>query len=74
MNALLNRPYLTALLALISATLTALHVIPTALSDAYVGEIVTAILAAASGRGALVAYLAKKAASVASVDNNGSNQ
>jgi hypothetical protein len=67
MNAksLLSAPFLTALATVISGFLTATGVIPHPLSDAFVGQLVTLILAVATGH---TYATSKAAASVASVD------
>lgn len=73
MNALLTRPFLTALATVIVGLLTYFHVIPAGAADAYVGEAITAVLAAVSGRAAWNAYVAAKLASVAASVDSGTS-
>lgn len=68
---LLNRPFLSAALFVLSALLTYFGVIPQPLSDAYIGEIVTAILAAVSGGASWRAYVASKIAAFDPTDQAG---
>jgi hypothetical protein len=61
MNALLNRGFLTAAATVVAGVLTYAGVIPSGSADSYIGEIVTGALAAAAGREAFLAYLARRA-------------
>lgn len=49
---LLTRPFLTSALTVVSGLATYFHLIPTALSDAYIGEAVTSILGILAAVGA----------------------
>lgn len=61
MTELFTRPFLTAAITVLVGVLTYLHVIPAGAADGYIGEIVTGILAAITGRAAFVTWLASKA-------------